>query len=266
MVEKTIDIILDREIDSQEILDIMLTFVETTIQKKNSGGNCLNKNITMRELIAVVKILSCFQLTQFEEDLLVNIIRHKIETSNCLYSWYESYMKLQESGMQETCKYWYPLFSIMIDYWSFNLRYLLKYQKQAILDLKEISNQIIEVMINKTLLFYFPDPFYDNSDILEFLMEIRDLDSIFELYKYEKQKWLTMENSKLEEDHGIEWSFTWKIGKIKGNYYKETEPFLAEEWYWAISFAYVKGEEESVNVSIRMWSNPFEERKKAYFK
>ena len=76
---KTIDIILDKEIDPQEILDIMLTFVESTIQKKNSGGNWLNKNITMRELIAVVKILSYFQLTQFEEDLLVNIISHKIE-------------------------------------------------------------------------------------------------------------------------------------------------------------------------------------------
>ena len=154
----------------------------------------------------------------------------------------------------------------MIDFCSFNMRYLLKYQKHIILDLKDTSDQIVEVMINKSLLFYFPDPFYDHSDILEFLMDIRELDSIFELYKHEKQKCLTIENSKLEEEHGIECSFSWRIGKIKGNYYKETEPFLAEEWYWAISLAYVKAEEEWLNVSIRTCSNPFEERRKAYFK
>lgn len=36
---KTLDIILDQEIDPQEILDILLTFVESTIQRTNSGTN-----------------------------------------------------------------------------------------------------------------------------------------------------------------------------------------------------------------------------------
>ena len=79
---KTIDIILDGKVDTQQILDIMLTFVESTIQRTNSGSNCMNKNITMKELIAVVKILSYIQLTQFEEDILVNIISQNIDKNN----------------------------------------------------------------------------------------------------------------------------------------------------------------------------------------
>ena len=98
---KTIDVSLDKEVDAQEILDIMLTFVESTIQKSNSGTNCWNKKITMRELIAVVKILYYFELTKFEEDVLINVIRQKISKENSFYALYESFLKLQESEMKE---------------------------------------------------------------------------------------------------------------------------------------------------------------------
>ena len=263
---KTIDIILDGKVDTQQILDIMLTFVESTIQRTNSGSNCMNKNITMKELIAVVKILSYIQLTQFEEDILVNIISQNIDKNNWLYAVYESYLKLQESEMQERCKYWFPLFNIMIDFWCFNLRYLLRWQKPMINELRQASDYVIEVMINKCLLFYFPDPFYNNSDIIEFIMETKNQDSVFDLLKSEKQKVLNTENNHTEDQPKQTDCFSWKIKRFKGNYYKETEPFMAEEWFWSISMSYVQREEESLNISIRVCNNPYEQRSKMYFK
>lgn len=111
-----IEVNLDSSVDSQEILDMMLTLVESTLQKTNSGANCLSKTVNMKELICIVKILSYAQLTKFENDVLVNLISQKLEKSNCLYALYESFLKLQETNMNEHCQYWFPLFNNMIDY------------------------------------------------------------------------------------------------------------------------------------------------------
>lgn len=45
----------------------------------------------------------------------------------------------------------------------------------------------------------------------------------------EKNKVNITENTKLESDYALESSFSWKINKFKGNFYKETEPFMVEE-------------------------------------
>jgi len=263
---KTFDIVLNSEVDPQETLDIMLTFVESTIQRSNSGTNCLNKNITMKELLAVVKLLYHFELVDFEEDLLQNIIQQKISKSNCLYALYESFLKVQEAEAKDQCKYWYILLSFMIDYWVFHFRYLLKWQKDLILEFTEISTHIVEVIITKSLVFFFPDPYYDNTDIIEFLMELKEFDNIFEFFEQEKRDTLNIENSRADDETIIKQCFSWELIKFKGNLYKETVPFTAEEWFWSISLSYIKDEEDFLNVSIRMVNNPYEERRKAYYK
>ena len=96
-------------------------------------------------------------------------------------------------------------------------------------ELRQASDYVIEVMINKCLLFYFPDPFYNNSDIIEFIMETKNQDSVFDLLKSEKQKVLNTENNHTEDQPKQTDCFSWKIKRFKGNYYKETEPFMAEE-------------------------------------
>jgi hypothetical protein len=116
-----------------------------------------------------------------------------------LYALFEGYLKLKETNMQEKCKDWYPLFNMVVDYCSFNFRYLLKWQKEMLLEIWEINEHTIEVIINKCLLFYFPDPFYDVSEIIEFIMEIRNYDSVFDLFAQEKLHTLNNENSFIEE-------------------------------------------------------------------
>ena len=120
------------------------------------------------------------------------------------------------------------------------------------MDLMEASNYIVEVLLNKCLLFYFPDPMYDHSIILDFMMEISNTETVFDLLVSEKNKIRITENSKLENDHIPEFSFSWKINKFKGNFYKETEPFMAEECFWSISLTYVKDEEDCLVVAIKI--------------
>jgi hypothetical protein len=78
------------------------------------------------------------------------------------------------------------------------MRYLLRWQKHLILEIRETNAHVIDVMINKCILFYFSDTFYNNTDVIEFVMETKRLDSVFELLACEKQDVLRGENARDE--------------------------------------------------------------------
>ncbi|CAI2375016.1 unnamed protein product [Moneuplotes crassus] len=184
---------------------------------------------------------------------------------NCLYALNETYLKLQESDLQDESQYWTLLTSMMMDFCVFHLRYFLKWQRSQLLELANISLKIFEMMISKSIVYFFPDPYHDHTDVIEFLMEVKDFDNIFELFDHEKQLASNDENSRIEGEV-VQDCFSWKIGAFKGNYFKETPPFAAEECYWSILLSYIKEEDDFLNVSLRMVNNPYEKRNEAYYK
>ena len=66
--------------------------------------------------------------------------------------------------------------------------------------MSKLSKYIIDSIITKSLLFFFPDPYYDHTEIIEFLMESKDFDNIFDLFTHEKREAENIENSRNEDE------------------------------------------------------------------
>lgn len=69
-------------------------------------------------------------------------------------------------------------------------------------------------------------------------------------------------------EEGIRPSISWKLSKINGNLFRETDPFFAQNNYWIVNISYFSHEDENMIISIKMCKNPnaSEDPKHGYFK
>ena len=61
-------------------------------------------------------------------------------------------------------------------------------------------------------------------------------------------------------------TLSWNIEELKGNFFKESDPFWFENAQWRLSVSHFQ-QEQDLKILIKMHTNPFETKEsKSYFK
>jgi hypothetical protein len=106
-------------------------------------------------------------------------------------------------------------------------------------------------------MLHISDPYFDNSTIIDFIVDEGQFNSVFELLEIERNYSFQTENEFLELNPNAKPSLTWTLDNIKRYALKETEPFKIENGFWTLSLSYFPNCEDTLNVNIKIASpNP----------
>lgn len=96
------------------------------------------------------------------------------------------------------------------------------------------------------------------------MIKTHNCESIFELLDIEKKKMIQEETYSI--DTGVDPTLVWSIVDLKGNFFKESDPFWYDGVQWKLAVDRFESDYD-LKVSMKMMTNPFETKEsKDYFK
>lgn len=149
-----------------------------------------------------------------------------------IFEYIEESVKLED---QVDVQIMYSLFNKSIDIAAFNINYILS--KHLPKFKKELRSNVVEMILDKALYIYSKDPHFDNSKIIEVLMDLHHFNSVFKLLKHAKEK-ITVEQTELLSNPDLGNTLSWSLAKINGNIFRETDPFTCENSHWSLTMTY----------------------------
>ena len=135
-------VLVDERVKIDDVFNVMFQFFESSLVHNISSIYHFDDNTPIESLMAILEITSMLKLFKVEEDLLQNTLEARISDQNCLYLLDRFYQVLNSYRYEQSSEEWFSMFSKILDYWSFNLKHLIKYCKDILKEINTINHFI----------------------------------------------------------------------------------------------------------------------------
>lgn len=232
------------------IFEILFQFYESTLIFQMSSSHHFTASTQIEDLMLVIQISELLDLPQIVEDLVLNTLHPLLSDKNCLYLVHKFYEILSKEGLGSSSAVFFQTFSKILDFWAFNLKFLIKNCREICKDLYQDSPDLMRTIIEKCIIFHITDPYFNSNSIVEFLLKESDFKNPFELLKYEREHSVTSENEYLRETPRQKPTLTWNLTNLSGIIMKETETFEVDKGKYVMKISYIPMQDEHLTVNF----------------
>ncbi len=195
-----------------------------------------------------------FKIDDMTEMCIKKLVVPRLSKDNVLSFIDDSYLKISSSSDEgQANEAWSQLLSECLDVAARHLHFLVRTVGPRVAKLDPV---VLEELIERAFKIAMENPSTDNAPIIDMLLHIRDMQDPFDLLENERLKVLEKERAYYSSGEASP-NLTWNLSNLRGNFYRESEPFFVIGCYWVLSIWSYK-QDGTVSIAIKQSKTPKE--------
>jgi hypothetical protein len=197
------------------------------------------------------------KIGELEEICIKQLIIPRLNKDNVLVFLEDSFAKISSStGADENVDIddvWNLLLTECLDTAAQHIHYLVRAVRPVLVRQEEV---VIDELLDRAFKIFMVNLNTDNGQVIELLMQVKKANSPFELLENERLKVSEREKQYFTSGEAAP-TLTWNVSGLKGNFYRESEPFFVLNCYWVLSISSFKPQ-GTLSIAIKQSKSPKE--------